>query len=277
MNTKRAWTVLAVAASFLGLGGCGTGETDDRGEASEALTTLQSAVDTCVFGAPVIVETREETPGPVAPGISKVYFVTVRNTNTAACGPAQLFFTPDSFMFFRTEVQPTSVSGVGSGATAQFRLVVTSDPSVGVGSTSIGFTVIATGGNFVRGAVTYTVSLDNPTGCNRQRVALSFNANPPAVPPQTPVVYRVTARNVDNRECGPDTFFLSPFSLHFVTVTTTGPFVIPPQGSATFDLTITPSDLFGPGSVITEQFTVSGQRHLPPNLSADGTVFYRVR
>jgi hypothetical protein len=29
--------------------------------------------------------------------------------------------------------------------------------------------------------------------------------------------------------------------------------------------------------VITEQFTVSGQRHLPPNLSADGTVFYRVR
>jgi hypothetical protein len=37
------------------------------------------------------------------------------------------------------------------------------------------------------------------------------------------------------------------------------------------------SDLFGPGAVITEQFTVSGQRHLPPNLSMDGTVFYRVR
>jgi hypothetical protein len=246
MRTQREWKALAVVAASLGLAACGTGETDD------AITTLQSAVDTCVFGAPVIVEAREETPG-------------------------QLFFTPDAFMFFRTQVQPTSVSGVASGATAQFRFVVTSDPSVPEGSTSIGFTVIATGGNFVRGAVTYTVSLDNPTGCNRQRVALSFNANPPAVPPQTAVVYKVTARNVDNRECGQDTFFLSPFSLHFVSVTTNGPFVIPPQGSATFDLTIQASDLFGPGAVITEEFTVFGQRHLPPNLSMNGTVVYRVR
>jgi hypothetical protein len=270
MNTNRNWLVVAMVASSFALGACGT-------EADDPIITTVSAVGTCVFGAPVIVETREETPGPVAPGISKVYFVTVRNTNSAACGPAQLFFTPDSFMFFRTEVQPASASGVGSGATAQFRLVVTSDPSVPVGSTSIGFTVIATGGSSVRGAVTYTVSLDNPVGCNRQRVALSFNANPPAVPPQTALVYKITARNVDNRECGPDTFSLSPFALHFVTVTTNGPFVIPPQGSATFDLTIQPSDLFGPGAVINEQFTVSGQRHPAPNLSMDGTVTYRVR
>jgi hypothetical protein len=255
----------------LGLGACGTGEAD------EATSTVRSAVETCVFAAPVIVETREETPGPVAPGISKIYFVTARNMNSAACGPAQLFFTPDAFMFFRTEVQPISVSGVASGATAQFRFVVTSDVSVGEGSTSIGFTIIATGGNFVRGAVTYTVSLNNPVGCNRQRVALSFNANPPAVPPQTALVYKITARNVDNRECGPDTFFLSPFSLHFVSVTTNGPFVIPPQGSATFDLTIQASDLFGPGSLIVEEFTVFGQRHLPPNLSMNGIVNYRVR
>jgi hypothetical protein len=271
MRTTREWTAAVLVASALGLAACGTGEMDD------ATTTVRSAVDTCVFGAPVIVETREETPGPVAPGISKIYFVTARNTNSAACGPAQLFFTPDSFMFFRTEVQPTSVSGVASGATAQFRFVVTSDPSVPVGSTSIGFTIIATGGNFVRGAVIYTVTLDNPVGCNRQRVALSFNANPPAVPPQTAVVYKITARNVDNRECGPDTFFLSPFSLHFVSVTTNGPFVIPPQGSATFDLTIQASDLFQAGAVITEEFTVFGQRHLPPNLSMNGTVFYRIR
>src|SRR3982751_6033510 len=124
MNTNRNWLVVAMVASSFALGACGT-------EADDPIITTRSAVGTCVFGAPVIVETREETPGPVAPGISKVYFVTARNTNSAACGPAQLFFTPDSFMFFRTEVQPTSVSGVGSGATAQFRLVVTSAPSVG--------------------------------------------------------------------------------------------------------------------------------------------------
>ena len=62
-----------------------------------------------------------------------------------------------------------------------------------------------------------------------------------------------------------------------MSVTTNGPFVIPPQGSATFDLTIQASDLFGPGAVITEEFTVFGQRHLPPNLSMNGTVVYRVR
>jgi len=272
MRTNKVSMVVAVVIASLGLGGaCGTGETDD------VTTTVQGAVGTCVFGAPVIVETREETPGPVAPGISKIYFVTARNTNSAACAPAQLFFTPDAFHLFRTEVQPASVSGVGPGSTAQFRLVVTSDPSVAEGTTSIGFTITATGGGSVRGAVNYTVSLDNPTGCNRQRVALSFNANPPAVPPQTAVTYKVTARNVDNVQCGPDTFFLSPFALHFVTVTANGPFVIPPQGSATFDLTIQASDLFGPGSVISEQFTVFGQRHPQPNLSMDGTVFYRVR
>jgi hypothetical protein len=43
---------------------------------------------------------------------------------------------------------------------------------------------------------------------------------------------------MNNRECGPDRFSLLPFSLHFVSVTNNGPFLIPPQGSATFDLTI---------------------------------------
>ena len=78
MRMNKVSMAVAVVVSSLGLGGaCGTGETDD------VTTTVQAAVETCVFGAPVIVETREETPGPVAPGISKVYFVTVRNTNSA--------------------------------------------------------------------------------------------------------------------------------------------------------------------------------------------------
>jgi hypothetical protein len=240
---------------------------------------IASAVEACTFGAPVVTEVREETPGAVAPGIGKVYFVTVRNTNSTGCGPATVSFIPDSFMFFSIVAQPSSAGGVASGATTTFRVTATSDPSVVPGTYTLGFTVVANpGGTSTRGALTLVVTLDNPTGCNRQRLAIAIdNPNPPPVPPQTAVVYHVTVRNVDNRECGPDLFHLSPFSLHFVSVTTNGPFTIPPQGSAVFDLTIQASDLFGSGSVITESFDVFGDRHVTPDLRNTGTVTYRVR
>ena len=129
----------------------------------------------------------------------------------------------------------------------------------------------------MRGAVTYTVSLNNRPAAIAQRVALSFNANPPAVPPQTAVVYKVTARNVDNRECGQDTFFLSPFSLHFVSVTTNGSV----RDSAARKRDLRPHHP-GVGSVWTRRRDHGGVHRvwpapLPPNLSMNGTVVYRVR
>jgi hypothetical protein len=270
MSVKSA--TLALLALCLGLPACGDGT------AGQEVGSIQSALDQCVFGAPVVTETREETPGAVAPGISKIYFVTVRNGNSAGCGPATASFVADSFQFFSVVAQPSSIGGIASGATATFRVTVTSDPSVAVGTYNIGFTVVSNpGGSSVRGSLTYQVTLDNPTGCNRQRVAISIdNPAPPPVPPQTAVVYHITARNVDNRECGPDLIFLSAASFHFVSISSNGPFTIAPQRSAVFDLTIQASDLFGPGSVIDENFVVAGQQH-GGNLASTGTVRYRVR
>jgi hypothetical protein len=272
MKIRVRLAVLVSLASSFALSACG----DDQGE---SIAVAQSALEQCVFGAPVVTQTSEETPGAVAPGISKIYFVTVRNTNSAACGPATLNFVPDSFHLFTIVAQPSSIGGVASGATAQFRVTVTSDPSIAVGTYSIGFTVVANpGGTSVRGALTYVATLDNPTGCNRQRVAISIdNPSPPPVHSAVPVSYHVTARNVDNRECGADTFHLSPCALHFFTVITDGPFTIAPQGSAVFTLTLQAADFFGPGTDVTECFDVFGDRHVTPDLRATGSVRYRIQ
>jgi hypothetical protein len=273
-RTKIEISTMMLLISSLGLGAC-TGAGDDVG-------VVQSAVDQCVFGAPVVTQTTEETPGPVAPGISKVYFVTVQNTNSSACGPATLNFVPDSFHLFSIVAQPSSAGGVASGATTQFRVTVTSDPSVAVGSYAIGFTVVSLpGGTSVRGSLTYVATLDNPTGCNRQRVAIAIdNAQPPPLPPSVPnpvVTYHVTARNIDNPQCGSDTFHLSPCSLHFFSVLTDGPFTIAPQGSATFTLTIQAADFFGSGTDVTECFDVFGDHHVTPDLRTTGNVRYRLQ
>jgi hypothetical protein len=271
-TTKIEMVVSVLAMSCLLAAACG-GEREGLG--SDPVESVQSALAACVPAAPVVTEIREEQPGAVAPGVGKVYFVTVRNANSATCAPATITFVPDSFQFFSVVAQPASAGGVASGATTQFRVTVTSDPSVPPGTTSIGFTLVS-GSTSARGALTFVVTLDNPVGCNRQRPAIAIdNAQPPPVPPQTAVTYRVTVRNVDNRECGADTFTLSPFALHFVTVTTNGPFTIPAQGSAVFNLTIQASDVFGPGSVINESFDVIGAHH--GALTATGTVVYRIR
>jgi hypothetical protein len=272
MKTQLVWLFAAVVG--VAAGSCG-----GRPLEEQEIESVQGALDACVPGAPVITSITEEQPGPVAPGISKVYFVQVRNGDSATCAPATITFVPDSFQFFSIVAQPSSIGGVAPGSTAQFRVTVTSDPSVAPGTTSIGFTVVSLpGGTSTRGSLTYVVTLDNPTGCNRQPPAISIDNNqpPPVPPPGSPVTYRITIRNVDNAQCGPDTFQIVPFSLHLFTTTVNGPFTIPPQGSATFTFTITPQVALASGFSLTEGFTVLGQRHLG-NLIVNGSVLYRVQ
>jgi hypothetical protein len=272
----RIPAIIAFVVGTSTFGGCG----NENSSIDDDITVVRGALEPCVPGTPVIVETREETPGPVAPGISKVYFVVVRNTDSATCGPASVTFTPDSFHFFSTVVQPSTVGGVGPGSTVQFRLVVTSDPSVGATTTVIGFTIIknSSATATTRGSVTYVTTFDNPNGCNRQRPAIAVdNRDPAPVPQGTAVNYRVTVRNVDNRECGLDTFTLTPAPpVRFETVTTDGPFGIVPQGSATFTLTVQ-AVAVPPGSPLTQCFTVSGQHHTTADLTATDCVRYRTR
>jgi hypothetical protein len=272
----HAPAIITLLASALCAGACG----NESPGAGDDISVVRSALDPCVPGTPVIVETREETPGPVAPGISKVYFVVVRNTDSATCGPASVTFTPDSFHFFSTVVQPSTVAGVGPGSTVQFRLTVTSDPGVGATTTEIGFTIIknSSATATTRGSVTYVTTFDNPTGCNRQRPAIAVdNRDPPPVPQGTVVTYKVTVRNVDNRECGQDTFTLTPAPPNrFENVTTDGPFVIFPQASATFTLTVQ-AVAVPPGSPLTQCFTVSGQHHATADLTATDCVRYRTQ
>jgi hypothetical protein len=257
--------------------GCGEQAVDDTGSGG-GVAVVQSALGPCVFGAPVVTATSEETPGGVAPGISKVYFVTVSNGNSAGCAPATLSFVPDSFHLFSIVAQPSSASGVSSGATVQYRVTVTSDPSVATGTYAIGFTVVSLpGGTSTRGSLTYVATLDNPVGCNRQPAAIAIDNDqpPPVPPPGSPVSYHITIRNVDNRACGPDSFTLDPFSLHLFNVTVDGPFTIAPQASATFTLTISPAVAFTSVD-LTEGFTVLGLRHLG-NLVVTGSVRYRIQ
>ena len=264
INTSLTiWGLVVFCFPFVACSSDGTKE--------EPVSSVRSDLTACVFGAPIVTQTLEQNPGAVAPGISKVYFVTLQNTNSVGCSPATLSFVPDSFHFFSVVAQPNSVGGVASGATAQFRVTVTSDPSVAVGTYSIGFTGISNTGGSVRGALTYQVTLDNPTGCNRQPLAIAIdNPRPPAVPAGTAVNYQVTARNVDNLECGADLFFLSLAELHLGTAAVTGPFTIAPQSSAAFQITIS-----APVSV-DENFVVAGQRH-GGALSVNSTVHYTVQ
>jgi hypothetical protein len=148
-------------------------------------------------------------------------------------------------------------------------------------TTVIGFTIIKSswgGTNTTRGSITFTTTLDNPLGCNRQRPAIQVdNRDPAAVTPGTTVTYRATVRNVDNRECGQDVFTLAPNPAPPAneTFTTDGPFTIVPQGSATFTVTIRAT--VPAGTTLQQCFDVTGQRHPAPNLSASDCVRYRTR
>jgi hypothetical protein len=255
MRFRNSLSVLALASLFGGLVGCGTGD-------AEELESVSRAVESCVVSSPQIVEIREERPGPVAAGITKVYHVTVRNTNSGACGPSTISFVPDAFMFFNIVAQPSSVGGVAPGATASFRVEVTSDASVAEGVYNLGFTVVSNPGGSTRGSLTYEVDFDNPTGCNRQAPQFSVSpASPAPVPAGTTITYQVTIRNVDNRECGPDTFTLIVDFFRFFSISTSGPVTIPAGGSGVITVTVTSDpNMVGPG-IRDIGFVVFGQRH----------------
>jgi hypothetical protein len=268
-----------VAASALSLVACGNVDGDGG---NEALSAVSSAVTACTVAAPVVTQVKEEQPGPVAPGTSKVYFVTASNADSTGCAPSTFSFVPDSFHLFSIVAQPNNVGGVSPGATVQFRVTVTSDPSVAPGTYAIGFTIVnnagAAGSTSVRGSLTYVATFTNPTGCNRQPVQLAIdNADPAAVAPGTTVTYHVTARNIDNPACGQDTFTLTPNPPPAgVTVATNGPFAIAAQsGSAVFTLTIHAVE--PAGSTLQECFTVAGAEHPAPSLDGTGCVRYRTR
>jgi hypothetical protein len=87
----------------------------------------------------------------------------------------------------------------------------------------------------------------------------------------------VTVRNVDNRECGQDVFRLVPDPpSRFETVTTDGPFLIFPQGSAVFTLTIQ-AVAVPPDQPLQQCFTVSGDHHATANLTSSACVRYRTQ
>ncbi|HEX6765649.1 MAG TPA: hypothetical protein VF103_09235, partial [Polyangiaceae bacterium] len=169
MITKGKFGALVTfVLALFALAAC-SADVDDTGE---EYGSVRLAAEVCTLGVPVITEVREENPGPVAPGITKIYHVQVRNANSVACAPATITFVPDSFMFFGIVVEPWTISGVASGTTANFRVAVTSDPSLPEGVTDIGFTIIVnnptTGATTARGSLRYEINLTNPVGCNRQ-------------------------------------------------------------------------------------------------------------
>jgi len=270
----RLATHIVFVTSVLGFSGC------DGGAAPEEYGSIQSALEQCVLQAPAITEVREESPGAVAAGISKIYHVTVRNSNSAGCAPATLTFTPDSFMFFSTVVQPSTISGVSSGSTASFRAVVTSDASLPEGVTNIGFTIISTGpvggATTVRGSLRYEIDFDNPVGCNRQVPQVEVSpSSPPPVAGGTPVLYHVTVRNVDNRECGPDTFSLSMSFTRFIFPTFGPPLSIGANGSGVIDVTITSAAGGVLPGVHDIGLLVTGERHtLSGGLAGSGNLRY---
>jgi len=246
------------------------------GTADESVGSSREAVEVCSFQAPVITEVRAETPGPVAPGIRKVYQVTIQSANSPACGPVTFSFIPDSFQLFGITAQPSSVAGVGANGTASFRVEVVSDPSVEEGTFELGFTIVGIpGGTTARGSLTYQVSLDNPTGCSRQAPQFSVTpASPAPVPAGTPEIYQVTVRNIDNPECGADVFSLIPDSFRLFSIVSNGPFSIPAQGSAIFQVTATSDTSVVPG-IYDLGFTLVGNHH--GSLTNRGSVRYAVR
>jgi hypothetical protein len=253
----------------LAIAGCSDAATGER------VDTAVSALDSCIFGTPVITAATAENPGPVAAGIHKIYDVTVHSTDSLACAPATVTFVPDSFHLFTVSSQPTSQAGVGPNGFANFRVDVVSDPSVPEGVTNIGFTIDSLpGGTSVRGSVVYEVNFENPVGCNRQPPQIAVvPTNPVPVASGTPVSYQVTVRNIDNPECGPDTFVFVPSVRHFFTFTANGPFVIAPQGgSAVFSATVNVAPgATGPGT-FDLPFTIVGNRH--GALTSTGSVRY---
>lgn len=261
--------------ALLGLSGCGGAVEEDYG-------SLQSPVQACTLAAPAINEVRAENPGPVAAGITKIYHVQVRNSNSAGCAPASLTFIPDSFTFFGIAAQPQTISGVASGTAANFRVAVTSDPSLPEGATDIGFTLVAnsaTGATSARGSLRYEIDFDNPIGCNRQAPQVQVQTvSAPIVPRGGTINYRVTVRNVDNRECGPDIFSVGfDLARSFALGVTPNTIAIPPSGSATFDVTASSQPIFiGPG-VYQLGFNVYGDRRVSAGLIGHGSLRYEVR
>src|SRR5262249_28548495 len=99
---------------------------------------------------------------------------------------------------------------------------------------------------------------------------------PAAVPAGTQVNYRVTVRNVDNAECGLDTFTFVPSSSHFFSFgATNGPLLIAPSGSATFDVFV--NSAVGPvmPGTFTFPFTIVGAHH--GAVTGQSSVTYVVR
>jgi hypothetical protein len=283
MTMKAKLAVLATCVfALLGLTGC-SGGVDGTDGFEEEYGSVENAQVVCTLAAPVVTEVREENPGPVAAGVTKIYHVQVRNANSTGCAPATLTFIPDSFMFFSIQVQPQTIAGVSSGSTASFRVAVTSDQSLPEGVTDIGFTVVAnnpTGGaTSVRGSLRYEIDFDNPTGCNRQLPQIEIAiVSPTPVPRGGTINYNVTVRNVDNRECGPDTFSLGfDFARFFSIGVTPTQITIPAGSSATFAVTVSSEPTFiGPG-VHQLPFNVFGQRHVNAGLIARGSLRYEVR
>jgi hypothetical protein len=278
MKIKMA-ALLTFVVALLGFTGCGGGADG----VDEDYGALQSAQEVCTLAAPVVTEVREENPGPVAAGVTKIYHVQVRNANSTGCAPASLTFIPDSFMFFSIVAQPSTIGGVASGTVANFRVAVTSDQSLPEGVTDIGFTLVAnnpTGGaTSARGSLRYEIDFDNPVGCNRQLPQVEIaTVSPTPVPRGGTINYRVTVRNVDNRECGPDTFSLGFDFIRFFTITVTpSTITIPAGGSGTFEVSASSlAEFIGPG-VRELGFNVFGQRHVNAGLIPRAFLRYEVR
>ena len=277
MTMKAKLGALATGvAMLLGFTACSGGEGVD-----ENYDSVQGALTVCTLGVPAITEVREENPGPVAAGITKIYHVQARNTNSTGCGPASMTFTPDSFHFFSIVPQPQTIGGVASGTTASFRVAVTSDPSLPEGVTDVGFTLIVnnptTGATSVRGSLRYEIDFDNPVGCNRQVPQVQVQTLPPTFVPRGGTInYRVTVRNVDNAQCGPDTFAIGfDFARNFALGVNPTSAAIPVGGSFTFDVTASSDPIFiGPG-VFNLPFRVFGDHH--PGQIASSTLRYEVR
>ena len=278
MKAKLAALAAFVVAllAFTACGGAVEGVDEDYG-------STESAQVVCTLAPPVVTEVREENPGPVAAGVTKIYHVQVRNANSTGCAPASLTFIPDSFMFFSIAVQPQTIGGVGSGSVANFRVAVTSNDTLPEGVTEVGFTVVAnnpTGGaTNVRGSLRYEIDFDNPVGCNRQLPQIEVQTvSPTPVPRGGTINYRVTVRNVDNRECGPDSFAIGfDFARFFALGVTPTSITIPAGSSATFAVTASSDPIFiGPG-VFQLPFRVFGQRHVNAGLIASGFLRYEVR
>jgi hypothetical protein len=266
-------------AGALGFTACGGGvESVDEDYRSQ-----QSALEVCTLASPVVTEVREETLGPVAAGMTKIYHVQVRNANSTACAPATLTFVPDSFMFFSIVPQPQTIAGVASGTTANFRVAVTSDPSLPEGVTDIGFTIVANnpsgGATTTRGSLRYEIDFDNPVGCNRQLPQAEVQiVSPTPVARGGTINYRVTLRNVDNRECGPDSFAIGfDFARFFALGVNPTSMTINAGSSASFAVTVSSDPTFiGPG-VYQLGFNVFGQRHVNAGLVTHGFLRYEVR